>query len=83
MIITSILTLIGILGTLAIVACLKQMEDGMAELQEHINTPVCPICHIPHTDPHEKKLFRSLKKTTGYYTRKRKAISNYCQRRRK
>ena len=79
MIVTFILSLIGIFGTLTLVAYLKQMEDGMAELQEQLETPVCPVCHIPHPEREEKKLYRRIKLTTKYYSRKRKALSRYCK----
>lgn len=78
MIITFILTLIAIFGTLAIVAYLKQMEDGMAELQEQSDALTCPVCHIPHHKSEDKKLYRRIKLTTRYYSRKRKAIGKYC-----
>jgi hypothetical protein len=55
MIITSILTLIGLCGTLAIIAYLRQVEDAMAELQEELQTPFCPVCQKPH----ETKMQRS------------------------
>jgi hypothetical protein len=79
MIITFILTLIGIFGTLTIVAYLRQMEEGMAELQEQLEAPICPVCLVPHDAADEKKFSTRLKHTTNYYNRKRKVLSRYCK----
>ena len=76
MIITSILTLIGLCGTLTIIAYLRQVEDAMAELQEQLDVPVCPVCHIAH-HPHEDKKMHtsSLRGIRSYYKRKRRVAT--------
>ncbi|MEJ8802109.1 hypothetical protein [Pontibacter sp. H249] len=79
MIITFILSLIGIFGTLTIVAYLNQMEEGMAELQEQLVAPICPVCLVHHSTADEKKLYTRFKHTTNYYNRKRKVLSRYCR----
>lgn len=73
MIITSILTLIGLCGTLAIIAYLRQVEDAMAELQEQLDVPVCPICNLAH-HPHED---------TKMHTSSLRGIRSYCKRQRR
>ncbi|WP_299700226.1 hypothetical protein [uncultured Pontibacter sp.] len=73
MIITSILTLIGLCGTLAIIAYLRQVEDAMAEVQEQLEVPVCPVCHIAHL-PHEDKKM---------HTSSLRGIKSYCKRQRR
>ena len=77
MIITIILACIGVFGTLTIVAYLRQVEEGMAELQEQLDSPVCPVCQGPHLTHSHKKANRSLRGIKSYYKRKRRAASRF------
>lgn len=76
--VTFILTLIATIGTLTIVAYLRQVEDKMPELLKLMEIHECPVCQIPHS--HEKKTKRSFikikecslsnkKKSFGYFRR--------------
>ena len=71
MIITFILSLIGIFGTLTILAYLRQVEDKMPELLRQMEEPECQVCHLPHR--RSKKMKHSLGKIKRYYRRKRNA----------
>lgn len=72
MIITALLTVIALFGTLTIVAYLRQVEEGMAELQEELETPLCPVCLEHHQHQHhDKKMHRSLGGIKNYYKRKK------------
>jgi hypothetical protein len=75
MIITFILAFIGVFGTLTIVACLRQVEEGLAEIHEQIDTPICPVCHIPHHRSGNKKMHTSLRGIRTYYKRKKRAAA--------
>ena len=66
--VTFILTLIATIGTLTIVAYLRQVEDKMPELLTQMELHECPVCQVPHL--HEKKPKRSFIKI------KRDALSN-------
>ena len=75
MIITFILTLIGIFGTLTIVAYLRHVEDKMPELLRQMEEPECQVCHLPHSHHHRspRKMRRSLGTIKRYYRRKTNA----------
>ena len=73
MVITFILALIGIFGTLTIIAYLRQVEDGISELHNHLDAPVCPTCQVPHSIRKGKKVQRSWRSIKKYYSSKRKA----------
>ncbi|PTX14210.1 hypothetical protein C8N40_11257 [Pontibacter mucosus] len=73
MIITFILSLIGIFGTLTILAYLRQVEDKMPELLRQMEEPECQVCHLPHPHRRPKKMRHSLGKIKRYYRRKRNA----------
>ena len=76
MIITSILTLIGLCGTMAIIAYLRQVEDAMAELQDQLEVPLCPICHIAHLPHEDAKMHTSgLRGIRSYCKRKKRAAT--------
>ncbi len=72
MVITYIFALIGAFGTLTIIAYLRQLEDGLAELQNEMDITMCPVCHIPHSANGLHHKHKNTKKFSKYYTRKRK-----------
>ncbi|MBX0331948.1 hypothetical protein K3G39_01715 [Pontibacter sp. HSC-14F20] len=72
MIITSILTLIGLFGTLAIVAYLRQVEDAIEEVQAQLEIPVCPVCHLSHPPQQNERLHTSKVRRLSYYYKHRK-----------
>lgn len=77
MIITSILTLIAFVGTLTIVAYLRQVEDAMAEVQEQLETPLCPICQSHHPNHSHAEKHSSLRSIKSYYKRQKTAARSY------
>ncbi len=87
MLITFILALIGVFGTLTIVAYLRQVEDEMPNLLEKLDAPECPVCHLPHhNESHpqsRQQVQRGFRKIKGYYHRKKTAAAGYCSRSKK
>ncbi|WP_276496267.1 hypothetical protein [Pontibacter litorisediminis] len=75
--ITFILTLISIFGTLTIVAYLRQVEDRMPELLKQMEEPECPICHLPHHSKRHRKMRHSLGKIKRFYRRKASTIRQH------
>ncbi len=81
MIIDFILTIIGVFGTLTIVAYLRQVEAGIAELGNQADLPpICPVCHVSHSTRNHKSMHRSFRKMKIYYKRKSKVAYNSLKR---
>ncbi|WP_266205928.1 hypothetical protein [Pontibacter kalidii] len=71
MIITFILTLFGVFGTLTILAYLRQVEDKMPELMKQMEEPEDQAYHLPQHNKTRRKMRHSLIKMKRYYCRKR------------
>ncbi|OKL40448.1 hypothetical protein [Pontibacter flavimaris] len=69
--ITFILSLIGVFGTLTILAYLRQVEDKMPELLKQMEEPECRVYHLPHHHKGRRKMRHSLIKIKRYYRRTR------------